>query len=68
MDFKEYMEYRADQGCKLGVMAFDLLDDNSVPFDSSDEIIFSHVEDYFKENVLKQRWQVLKSDYMKQLS
>ena len=67
MNFKEYMEYRADQDCEVGVIAFDILDKLSVPYDSSDALIFSFIENYLKDKEVIKNWNELKSDYLKQL-
>ena len=62
MDFKEYMEYRADEDCDVGVIAFDLRNDKCVPFGSNDEIIFFYVEGILAKKDELKYWRELKTE------
>jgi len=68
MNFQEYMNYRADEDCDVGAIAFDIKEDECVPFDSSDRLIFFYVESILKDELLLQNWTKLKSDYIQQLT
>lgn len=68
MEFLKFLEHRADETDELGVVANDLLEEELIPFGSSDEIVLNVIDNSFKDTPVKEAWSKLKSEYLSQKS
>jgi len=66
MDFKKYMEFRSDQDCPIGVIAFDLYNNPEIPLDKNEVEVLNQVDELFENTEVDENWQSLKSDYLSQ--
>jgi len=67
MNFKEYMEFRADQECPIGVIAFDLLNEPKIPMDAHDKEILKIADALFLDTTVSDNWSTFKTEYLDQL-
>jgi len=62
MDLKQYLEYRADEDCPVGVIAHDLANNKRVPFGEDEVGLINILDNTFKGTEFYENWTALKAD------